>query len=208
MITPDDLRRFPLFENIDAEALQALAQVMRRRSFANNLMLFRKGDPGEAMMLICGGQVRVFLNDEQGNEITLRTLGAGQILGEFSLLDRKNRSASASTLSAVDVLILERTDFLRLLQERPLVGIELMRSLAERIRYATTYLERLYDALELLSNSEYDQAIREIALDSREDEKGMQAIITSFVTMVHQVQSRVDADKTPDASDDQTKINP
>ena len=82
---------------------------------------------------------------------------------------------------------MQRADFLRLLHERPLVGIELMRGFAERIRYATSYLERLYDALELLSNSEYDQAIREMALSSDEDE--MRELITTFLTLVHRVQA-------------------
>lgn len=193
MITAEELRRFPMFKTISAADLEALARAMRRRSYSPNTILFRKGDPGDAMMLICGGQVRVFLNDERGNEITLRVLEAGQILGEFSLLDRKTRSASASALTPLDVLVLERADFLRLLHERPLVGIELMRGLAERIRYATVYLERLYDALELLSNSEYEQAIREMALS--EDEQGMQEIIRTFLTMVHRIQARVPPDE-------------
>jgi len=196
MISPDELRRFTLFKPIDSIGLQALAQVMRRRSFAKNTVLFRKGDPGEAMMLIMTGQVRIFMNDDQGNEITFRTLGVGQILGEFSLLDRKNRSASAATLTPLDVLILQRADFLRLLRERPLVGIELMRSFAERIRYATSYLERLYDALELLSNREYDQAIREMALSSDEDE--IQELITTFLTLTHRV--RASEIKSPPSS--------
>jgi len=215
MITPDELRHFTLFKHIDsATDLQALAQVMRRKSFAKNTVLFRKGEPGDAMMLIAAGQVRIFMNDDQGNEITFRMLGAGQILGEFSLLDRKTRSASAATVSPIDVLILQRADFLRLLQERPLVGIELMRGFAERIRYATSYLERLYDALELLSNSEYDQAIREMALSSDEDE--MQELITTFLTMVHRVQARETQSLKPikpppeenGQGDAQTKINP
>ena len=188
MITTDELRRFTLFKHTDSIDLQALARVMRRKSFAKDTLLFRKGDPGEAMMLITAGQVRIFMNDDQGNEITFRTLGMGQILGEFSLLDRKNRSASAATVTPLEVLILQREDFLRLLQERPLVGIELMRGFAERIRYATSYLERLYDALELLSNSEYDQAIREMVLSSDEDE--MRELITTFLALAHRVQAR------------------
>jgi CRP-like cAMP-binding protein len=83
--------------------------------------------------------------------------------------------------------VLQRADFLRLLHERPVVGIELMRSLAERIRYATVYLERLYDAVGLLSNSEYDQALRELALAGDDDE--MQAVIAAFVTLVRRVQA-------------------
>ena len=149
------------------------------------------------MMLICAGQVRIFMNDEQGNEITFRTLARGKSLANFRCWIARPRSASAAALTPLDVLVLQRDDFLRLLQERPLVGIELMRSLAERIRYATSYLERLYDALELLSNNEYDEAIREMALSTDEDE--MQELITTFVAMVHRIQAR----QTPE-----TKINP
>lgn len=187
MIAPEELRQFPLFRTIDAAALTALAGAMQRRTFPARAVLFRQGDPGEAMLLITAGQVRIFLQDEQGNEITLRTVGAGQIVGEFSLLDHKPRSASASALVALDVLVLQRADFLRLLNERPLVGVELMRSLAERIRYSTSYLERLYDATELLSRSEYDEAIREMALASDEDE--MRELITAFLTLVGRVRA-------------------
>lgn len=196
MIASDDLRRFPMFRTISAADLDALARAMRRKSFPPTTLLFHKGDPGDAMMLIRAGQVRIFMHDEQGNEITFRTIGVGQILGEFSLLDRKPRSASASTITALDVYVLGRADFLKLLNERPLVGIELMRSFAERIRYATSYLERLYDALELLSNREYDEAIREMAMSADEDE--MQELITTFLKVVHRLQAR--AATPPDAS--------
>ena len=64
-----------------------------------------------------------------------------------------------------------------------------MRGFAERIRYATTYLGRLNEALERLSNSEYEEAIREMALST--DEAGMQALINTFVAMVHSLQARV-----------------
>jgi CRP-like cAMP-binding protein len=176
-----------MFRTIDSASLTALAGAMQRRAYPANAVLFRKGDPGETMMLIMAGQVRIFLNDDQGHAITLRTLGAGQVVGEFSLLDHKTRTASASASAPLDVLVLQRADFLRLLHERPLVGVELMRSLAERIRYATSYLERLYDATELLSRSEYDEAIREMALSSDEDE--MRELITTFLTLVHRIRS-------------------
>lgn len=187
MIESDALRRFPMFRTVDSGALSALAGVMQRWSYPANVILFRKGDPGDAMLLILTGQVRIFLNDEQDHPITLRMLGEGQVVGEFSLLDHKSRTASASAETALDVLVLQRADFIRLLHERPLVGVELMRSLAERIRYATSYLERLYDATELLTRSEYDEAIREMALSSDEDE--MREPITTFLKLVHRLQA-------------------
>jgi CRP-like cAMP-binding protein len=195
MVDVDDLRRFPLLRTISASDLAALGTVMRRRMLPRNTILFRKGDPGDTMLLICSGQVRIFMRDDQGNEITFRTLGAGHSVGEFSLLDRKPRSASAVALTPLDVLILQREDFLRLLRERPMVGMELIRSIAERIRYTTSYLERLYEALELLANSEYDEAIREMALSSDEDE--IQTLITTFVEMVRRVQERANSKNKP-----------
>lgn len=194
MISPEQLRQFRLFRGMDEPQLQALAGVMRRRSFPVNTVLFRKGDPGGTMFLIVSGEVRIYLHDEQGNDITLRSLGAGQILGEYSTLDRKPRSASVSALTPLKTLALERADFLDLLREHPLVGIELMRGFAERIRYATSYLERLYEAVELLSNSDYDQALREIALSADEDE--MQEVIAAFLALVRRIRERTgDAQK-------------
>ncbi len=193
MSASEDLRRFPLLKHVDDAGIVALSKALRRRAFPRNTLLFRKGDPGQAMMLIVAGQVRIFLNDEQGNEITFRTIGAGQILGEYSMLDGQPRSASASAITTLDTLILLREDFLHLLRERPLVGVELMHSLAERVRYATSYLERLHEALELLSNSEYEQAIREMALAADADE--MRELITTFVTLVHQMQTRQQGDR-------------
>jgi CRP-like cAMP-binding protein len=188
MVDVDELRRFPLLRTISPTDLAALRAVMHRKMFPKNALLFRKGEPGDTMLLICSGQARIFMRDGQGNEITFRTLGAGHSVGEFSLLDRKPRSASAAALTPLDALILQRDDFLWLLRERPMVGMELMRSLAERIRYTTSYLERLYDALGLLANSEYEEAIREMALSSDEDE--IQTLITTFLEMVRRVQER------------------
>lgn len=187
MISAEQLRIFRLFRGMDEPQLQALASVMSRRTFPADTVLFRKGDPGGMMFLIISGEVRIFLHDEQGNDITLRSLGAGQILGEYSTLDHKPRSASVSSLTPLETLVLERADFLDLLRERPLVGIELMRGFAERIRYATSYLERLYDAVELLSNNDYDQALREISLSADEDE--MQEVITAFLAFVRRARA-------------------
>jgi CRP/FNR family cyclic AMP-dependent transcriptional regulator len=201
MSAGDELRRFTLFERLAAPELDALALLLRRRTFPTGTLLFRKGDPGETMLLIYGGEVRIFMHDEGGNEITFRRLGAGQIVGEFALLDGKPRSASAIVTASLETLILERDDFLRLIQQRPLVGVQLMRGLAERIRYATSYLERLYDVLELLTNREYDAAIRELAINANEDE--MQQLIAAFLTLARRAQAT--DTPTPSAPDEYKK---
>lgn len=188
MIEPEKLRRFTLLRSMSDADLRALASVMQRKTVAPNTLLFRKGEPGDTMMLISEGIIRIFLHDERGNEITLRTLKPGQIIGELAVLDHKSRLASATSQTSLELFVLKRDDFIQLLRDRPPVGLELMRSFAERVRYATQYLERLHDAVELLANNEYDEAIREMALSSQEDE--MREVITTFLGTVHQLRER------------------
>ncbi|MBZ0307271.1 MAG: cyclic nucleotide-binding domain-containing protein [Anaerolineae bacterium] len=87
------------------------------------------------------------MHDTQGNEITLTHYGANEVFGELSPIDSKPRSASAAAAEALEVLALSREDFLRFLDERPQIGIAMMRSLSQRLRNTTTYLEEFKPAV-------------------------------------------------------------
>ncbi|MCS7072774.1 MAG: cyclic nucleotide-binding domain-containing protein [Anaerolinea sp.] len=188
MTVAEELKSFSLFKNVDLTDLEALAAMMKPQSLAAGQQIFRKGDPGDSMMLIRRGRIRVYIIDDHGREIVFRHYGSGQIVGEFAIIDSKPRSASAAAVEPTDVLVLERHDFLTYLRDRPILGVEMMRSLAERIRYTTQYLEKLERAITALSNSDYDQALREIALSASQDE--IQPLILSFLDMVKSVQER------------------
>lgn len=176
----------PLFKGVNLADREALIQVMQRRSFPKGTVLFQKGDLGNSMYIILAGRVRIYTQDTQGNELTLRYLS--ELFGEFSVLDQQPRSASAAAAEDLEVLILQRDDFLGFLKERPLVGLSMMRNLAERVRYTTTYLQKVMDATQQLMQGNYDQAVRDIP-DSETDAE-IQGLLQSFVQMVRGVQAR------------------
>jgi CRP/FNR family transcriptional regulator/CRP/FNR family cyclic AMP-dependent transcriptional regulator len=188
MTIAEELKKFSLFKSVELSELEALASKMQQQSHPQGAVLFEKDQPGDAMYLIRSGRVRVFLRDSQGNEITFRHFGAGQIVGEFALIDDKPRSASAEAAEPLEVMILSRDNFLLLLRERPILGVEMMRSLAERVRYTTSYLEKLFSAINLLVNSEYEQAIKEMTISTDQDE--IQNLINAFVQMVTTLRER------------------
>lgn len=188
MTIAEELKKFSLFKSVELNELEALASKMQQQSYPQSAVLFEKDQPGDAMYLIRSGRVRVFLRDPQGNEITFRHFGPGQIVGEFSLIDDKPRSASAEAAEPLEVMILSRDNFLLLLRERPILGVEMMRSLAERVRYTTSYLEKLFSAINLLVNSEYEQAIKEMSISTDQDE--IQNLINAFVQMVTTLRER------------------
>ncbi|HLU08759.1 MAG TPA: cyclic nucleotide-binding domain-containing protein [Oceanobacillus sp.] len=188
MTIAEELKKFPLFKSVELNELEALASMMQQQSYPQGAVLFEKDQPGDAMYLIRTGRIRVFLRDPQGNEITFRHFGPGQVVGEFALIDDKPRSASAEAAEPLEVMTLSREHFLALLRERPILGVEMMRNLAERVRYTTNYLEKLFSAINLLVNSEYEQAIKEMSITTDEDE--IQNLINAFVQMVTKLRER------------------
>lgn len=191
MTIAEELKKFSLFKSVELNELEALARLMEDQSHPQGKVLFEKDQPGDAMYLIRNGRVRIFLRDPHGNEITFRHYGPGQIVGEFSLIDDKPRSASAEAAEPLEVMILSRENFLTLLRERPILGVEMMRSLAERVRYTTNYLEKLFSAINLLLNNEYEQAIKEMSISADQDE--IQNLINAFIQMVNNLREREEA---------------
>lgn len=128
------LRRCALFAGLDEGALRILATHAHRRRFAAGEVIFRIGAPGQAMMAVLTGTVRISAPSPDGKEIVLADLGAGEVFGEIALLDGKERSADAVALTNCDLLVLERRDMLGYLERHPSIAIKLLEVLCERLR--------------------------------------------------------------------------
>ena len=128
------LRRVALFAGLDDEALRSLATHAQRRRFAAGEVIFRIGAPGQSMMAVVNGTVRISAPSPDGKEIVLADLGVGEVIGEIALLDGKERSADAVALTNCDLLVLERRDMLGYLERHPSIGVKLLEVLCERLR--------------------------------------------------------------------------
>ncbi len=185
----ESLQQSEIFQGVEEQDLAALAQVMQRQHFQARELLFERGDEGNRMFEIIAGSIRIFTQDDQGNELTIVVRKAGEVVGELALLDRQPRSASAIADEPVEVLVLERQDFLDFLHERPAVGMQMMRTLTSRIRYTTNYLQRIMDWIDRLGQGDYEQALAE--LSSEEQGQGPIAeLVAAFIQMVHSVKER------------------
>lgn len=184
----EELQKFALFRSVSRQALEDLIKVLQERHYPAGHVIFRRGDPGDSMYLVRSGRIAIFLSGDNGSDIVFRHYGAGQVVGEFALLDDKERSASARVADPCDAWVLSKSDFLHLVNERPIFGVELMRGLSERVRYTTDYLRRLNGAVELLINNDYERALSEMTASAADDE--IQGLITAFVEVVRSMQRR------------------
>lgn len=128
------LSRAGLFNLLSGDDLDSLTRFAKHRRLAAREVLFHKSDPGNQMCLIVKGRVKLSTVSPEGREMMFGILEDGDFFGEMSLLDGGERSATATAVSATELLTIERRDFIPFLERHPRVAIKLLATLAGRLR--------------------------------------------------------------------------
>ncbi len=128
------LEKCVLFSALDQKARREIVAYAKPRSFAAGQSICRIGDPGDSMMAVIVGTVRISLPTANGKEIILADLQAGELFGEIALLDGKARSANATARTRCELMVLDRRDLLPFLERNPSASLKLMEMLCARIR--------------------------------------------------------------------------
>ncbi|PIQ27303.1 Crp/Fnr family transcriptional regulator [bacterium (Candidatus Blackallbacteria) CG17_big_fil_post_rev_8_21_14_2_50_48_46] len=132
-----------LFNNLSREELNQLAQIARERKFDRGQVIFYEGDLGGSLYIIVTGSVKIVIMSDDGREHILGLLHEGDFFGEVSLIDGEPRSATAIALENVNVVMISRDDFIRLLRENPEMSLKIMVTLCERLRKTDKHVESL-----------------------------------------------------------------
>lgn len=110
--------KVPLFRNLDAARIAAVAGVLRARRAERGERLIRKGDQADSMYFIVSGDVEV----DQESEAPKGRLSAGDFFGEIALIADRTRTATITALSACKLLVLHKDDFENFMKSHP--GLE------------------------------------------------------------------------------------
>ena len=129
-----ELQAIPFFSSInenDAAVLldrHLLVDVLAKQT------LVMEADWGESLMVVISGLAKVRSFNTDGEESVLSLIGAGELLGELSVLDGDARSADVVTLSPVKLLKLQGNTFKRVLQDNISLALGIARLEASRLR--------------------------------------------------------------------------
>ena len=123
------LKSVDLFEQTPSEQLASVAQLAHERCFAKGERLIAEGEEAASLYLIIEGQVRI---THKGELVAI--LGAGECVGEMSLLDSAPRSATVHAQSEVLALCLDQEPFFELLAERAELALSIIALLTRRLR--------------------------------------------------------------------------
>ena len=132
-------------EDLDADELEALRKAVEPVRATKGQVLFRRGDPGDALYVLLAGQVGIWLGDAAAGGRRLVSFAPGVPFGEIALLHGSPRSADAVVEADAVLARLDRRASESLALEQPVLHGKLMRAvalhLATRVRALTDELE-------------------------------------------------------------------
>jgi CRP/FNR family transcriptional regulator, cyclic AMP receptor protein len=133
----DILRATDLLGSAPAADLEAIAAASRPRPFRRGQILFSAGDPGDTVIVVISGRVKVVVRSADGGELTLTVAGPGGVIGEVSAADGGPRSADAEVLEDCRLLFVPREVIQDLCGRVPSVAQTLASSVAALLRRLT-----------------------------------------------------------------------
>jgi CRP/FNR family transcriptional regulator, cyclic AMP receptor protein len=137
------LRTVPLFAVLTEQQLDTLFLSMQYRSFQRQALMLRSGERSDTLYVILAGRAQVVIEDGEGREMILCSLGPNEFFGELSLVDEHPRSASVQAVDPCEVLCVSRKAVMRCLEENPQAAMLMLNTLAKRVRQADAKIAEL-----------------------------------------------------------------
>ncbi len=156
------LSKLPLLAGIDAAAIKKMAGALQVRGADKGQAILRKGEQAEHLLFLLSGRLQAVDITEDGREIGLSFLMAGDYFGELSVIDGLPRSATVVACEPSIYALLARDQALDLMHNNPLVAERMFKRLAVGIRRASNFrtilgipnaFQRVYALLDYLAQA-------------------------------------------------------
>src|SRR5205823_6722510 len=128
------LARVPLFKRLEPQELEKLAEEIDQVNYPAGETIFNEHDRGDALYILEEGSVRIWVYDDDVKPVTLAELKPGDFFGELAVLDRGERSSSATAITDIHLHRLSSDDFQTFLIEHPDASIDVICEIAARMR--------------------------------------------------------------------------
>jgi CRP/FNR family cyclic AMP-dependent transcriptional regulator len=174
--TYDEKRR--LFERhfllgqLSSQEIDALIAHSRVARYPAGREIFAKGSPGQSMMAVLRGIVKISSPSPAGKEIVLNLINPGEIFGEIAVIDGEARTADAVALTDCELLVLDRRDVMPILERHAEICMTLLKILCQRLRHTS---EQVEDVLFRHLESRIAKALLQLTAGGGAEPRGLSA---------------------------------
>jgi CRP/FNR family transcriptional regulator len=167
-----DLRRGRFLMSLPEEALLEFQSLASFSTCGSGTVLFVEGQPPQEVFALLEGQVKVFMNSNEGKRLTVHIAGQGEFLGLPSAFTTSPHRTSAETLYPSKIASISCPDFMRFLLAHPEASLSAARELGE-------YCDRSYTRLRTIgvtpsNRSKLARLLLEWSAQGQQTERGIQ----------------------------------
>jgi CRP/FNR family transcriptional regulator, cyclic AMP receptor protein len=132
--TSEILARSGLVQGVEPGAVAALTEYLHPVEFPRGYSVFAEGEPGDRLYIIVSGKVKLGRRSSDGRQNILAVMGPSDMFGELSIFDPGPRTSSATTITKVRAVSMDRDALKAWITDRPEIAEQLLRVLARRLR--------------------------------------------------------------------------
>ncbi|CAM3075057.1 Crp/Fnr family transcriptional regulator [Skermania piniformis] len=137
------LARAGIFQGVEQSAVAALTKQLLPVDFPRSHVIFNEGEPGDRLYIIESGKVKLGRRSPDGRENLLTVMGPSDMFGELSIFDPGQRTSTATTVTEVRTVTMDREALTSWITDRPEIAEQLLRVLARRLRRTNNSLADL-----------------------------------------------------------------
>ena len=123
---------------LTAEQIELVSQSVEWVEYKSGDTIFEQGDPGNSMLLLAQGRVRITVAHAIGAEKFVDYLSVGEHFGEMAILTGQERAVTMTVVMDSRLLELHRPEFQTLILQIPALAVNVSRALGFRLRRETT----------------------------------------------------------------------
>ena len=137
------LHKHPIFCDLDPEAFEQLGRYAKHATLKRGATIFSKGDPGNSLIAVVSGTVKISISSPDGRSAILNLIGPGEIFGEVAVLDGQARTADAIANTNCEIFVIDRREFLPFVRSQPALAMKFIELLCTRLRWTSDQVEQV-----------------------------------------------------------------
>jgi len=145
----DGLQKHDVFQGVPSEDYDAVIQSGFGKRLQSKSILFHQGDPAKKCYLVNRGRLKLTKLNEQGKEVILRYIGAGELTAAVAVIKNLDYPVTAESVDETDVTGWDKQTMMQLMRRYPDITINLIGIILERLEdIQNRYLELCTERVE------------------------------------------------------------
>lgn len=133
----------PLFGGLARDQHEALSGIAVDQVFKRGRTIFSEDEEATGFYVVISGRVKIFKLSPDGKEQILHIVGPGESFGEVAVFAGQRFPAHSETIEESRIFFFPRSDFIDLIKRNPLLAMNMLAVLSQRLRRLTTLIDSL-----------------------------------------------------------------